>query len=91
MQGESGGHVQAIGLIVFHFTQIVVRAFADDDMTGGAGTATAAGVFKGDAEIQAHVEDGFGFAVLAIGEFAGFKLYGFGLSALGGNDGDFGH
>lgn len=91
MQGESGGHVEAIGLIVFHFTQIVIRALTDDDMAGGAGTTTAAGMFKGDAEIQAHVEDGFWLAVLAIGEFAGFELYGFGLSPLGGNDGDFRH
>jgi arginyl-tRNA synthetase len=46
-------------------------------VAGGAGTAAAAGVFEVHSEVQANVEQGLRLAVFVVGQFSGFKFYGF--------------
>ena len=73
-QGQTGGHFQAVELIVFGFREIRL-AFLYDHVASGTGATSAAGVFQMDAKVQANVEKRFGFPVIAVGELAGFELH----------------
>ena len=74
IQLQIGGHVQAVGLVVVHFREIL-GAFLYPDVTSRAGAVAAAGVVERDTEVQCHIENRLFFAVIFIGQFAVLELH----------------
>ena len=73
--GQPPGGIEAIGLVVLHLAQ-VLRAFADDHVTGGAGAAAAAGVLERHVEVLGDVEKRLGLAVMRVRKLAVLELDG---------------
>ena len=75
MQSQPWRHIQTIKLVVVSFGQIRIAAFYDH-VAGGAGAATAAGVFELNAEVQRDIEDRLRLAVLVVRKLAVLELDG---------------
>lgn len=72
-EGEAGGHVETVEFVVVGFGQVFI-AFNYDDVTSGAGAASAAGMLQMDVEIESDVEKRFAFSMIVIGKLSGFEL-----------------
>ena len=67
---EAGGHLEAVAFFVLIHLGKVLRAFRDDDVAGGAGAVSAAGMFEMYSEVQADIQNRLGLSVLVIGQFS---------------------
>jgi hypothetical protein len=73
VQGEVGGHVQTISLIIIHRRQILL-AFLELNVACRARAIASTGVFQMESEMQRDVEERLRFAMLAVGQITGLEL-----------------
>jgi len=70
---EISGLLDAVHFVVFHFGKIF-HALFHDDVTGGAGAASSAGVLEVEVVVHGDIEKGFRLAVFFVGQLAGFEF-----------------
>ena len=72
---QIGGHVEAIGFVVFHFAEQLF-AFEHMDVAGGAGVVAAAGMVEKDPMIQGDIQERLALAMIFIGQLSVLEFYG---------------
>src|ERR1051325_5199289 len=73
MRRQPPRSIEAIGLIVLHFSQVRF-ALPDDDVAGRAGATPAAGVLERNIEILGDVEERLRFAMVRVRQLARLEL-----------------
>ena len=75
MERQTGSLIEPVEFVFVGGVRIQVRvAFLHDYMAGGAGAASSARVFDMNAEIDGHIQQGFGLAMFVVGKFSGLKF-----------------
>ena len=86
MAGHSGGHIDAVELVVVRLGKIVFPAL-HNDVTRSAGAASTARMLKLNTKIQRDIENGLWLAMVGVRELPGFEFDS--LAEVG--EGDLGH
>ena len=66
MQGQAGGHLQAVGFLLLDRREVAL-ALSDDHMAGGAGATPSADVLQRRPEVERDVEQRSRLAVVVVG------------------------